>query len=341
MGDQIKLSRIGSTGVEIAELGFGGASVGDLFECINEAQAQATLEAAWEAGIRYFDTSPYYGHGKSELRFGHFLRQRSRNDFVLSTKVGRVLRAPHNPGNFKAEFWTGALPFDFDFDYSYDGIMRSYEDSMQRLGLNRIDLLLIHDLDSWHHENKDIFRSHLGQLLSGGWRALEELRGRGCIRGVGAGINLPGIIPRFLDSMDLDFFIVAMPYTLLEQGALDVEFPLCEERGAGVVIGAVFASGILATGPVEGAVYGYKPASEEIMEKTKSIQSVCEKFQVPLTAAAMQFPLAHPVVSAIIPGATQPGFVESNRKMYAYEIPGDFWSELKKEGLIREDSPTP
>ncbi len=341
MNDQIKLSRIGNTGVEITELGFGGAPMGDLFECLGEAEVQATLEAAWESGIRYFDTAPYYGHGKSELRFGHFLRQRSRDDFVLSTKVGRVLRAPHDPGDFRAEFWTGALPFDFDFDYSYDGIMRSYEDSMQRLGLNRIDLLLIHDLDCWHHENEDLFQSHLSQLLGSGWRALEELKGRGSIGGVGAGINLSGIIPRFLDCMELDFFIVAMPYTLLDQGALDVEFPLCEERGVGVVIGAVFASGILATGPVEGAVYGYKPASVEILEKTKSIQSVCQKFQVPLIAAAMQFPLAHPVVAAIIPGATQPEFVESNREMVALEIPAEFWTELKMEGLIREDAPTP
>ena len=148
--------------------------------------------------------------------------------------------------------------------------MRSYEDSMQRLGLNRIDLLLIHDLDCWHHENEDIFLSHLSQLLSSGWRALEELRDSDCIRGVGAGVNIPGVIPRFLDAMDLDLFIVAMPYTLLDQGALDVEFPLCEERGVGVVIGAVFASGILATGPVEGAVYGYRPASGR--------QSTCSSF---------------------------------------------------------------
>ena len=341
MRSDLKTRKIGSTSVEVTELGFGGAPLGDLFTSVEEWEAQATLAAAWEAGIRYFDTAPFYGHGKSELRYGHFLRQQERNEFVLSTKVGRIFRAPVDPASFKPEIWVGALPFDIVYDYSYEGVMRSYEDSLQRLGLNRIDLLLIHDLDSWFHANEDQFRSHFNQLLSSGWRALQDLKKSGRIRGVGAGMNLPGMIPRFLDSMELDFFIVAMPYTLLDQEALDKEFPMCEDRGVGVVIGSVFASGILATGPIEGATYGYKPATPEILEKTRRIQSVCEKHGVPLPAAAMQFLLAHPIVAAIIPGAVKPEYVESNRKMFSHPTPPELWEDLKKEGLIREEAPTP
>ncbi len=340
MKEPIKTRKIGSTEVEVTSLGFGSAPLGDLFDLVDETQSESILNAAWNTGIRYFDTAPFYGHGKSELRVGHFLRQQNRDEFVLSTKVGRVLRAPKDPKNFKSEMWANPLPFDFRYDYSYDGIMRSFEDSLQRLGLNRIDVLLIHDLDPWFH-GTDVFNAYFGQLLSGGYHALHDLKNGGQIRAIGAGVNLPGTIPQFLDSMDLDLFIVAMPYTLLDQGALDSEFPKCEERGVGIVIGSPFASGILASGPIDGAVYGYKPASPEILEKTRRIQSACEKHGISLRSAAMQFPLAHPIAAAIIPGSTNPEYPQSNREEFDREIPADFWSELKKDGLIREDAPTP
>ena len=337
----IETRKIGKSDAIVTELGLGGAPLGDLFEKMSEEDAQLTLQAAWDSGIRYFDTAPFYGYGKSEHRVGHFLRQQPRGDFVLSTKVGRVLKPTRDLENFEKGSWTGGLPFDVVFDYSYDGIMRSYEDSLQRLGLISVDVLLIHDLDFWFHQKEAKVNAYLNELSTSGWRAIEELRSGGQIKGIGAGINELGMIPRFLDMVDLDFFIVALPYTLLDQEVLNEEFPRCVEHGAGVVIGAVFASGILATGPVEGARYAYAPATEEILEKTRRIEAVCQRHNTPLGAAAMQFPLAHPIVAAIIPGALEPGHVETNVKLYRHPIPAALWAELKAEGLLREDAPTP
>jgi len=322
-------------------MGFGGAPLGDLFEAVSESQSQDTLQAAWDVGIRYFDTSPFYGYGKSEHRLGHFLRQQPREDFIISTKVGRVLKATRDLKTFDKQMWVGGLPFEHAFDYSYDGIMRSYEDSLQRLGLHAVDLLLIHDLDYFFHTTEDMVTASLSQLYTSGWRALDELRSSGQIKGIGAGLNMLGLIPRFLDMVDINFFILAMPYTLLDQDALDVEFPKCAEHGVDIVIGSVFASGILVTGPVEGALYAYSPAPLEILEKTQKIETICRAHDVLLPAAAIQFPLAHPNVAAIIPGALKPEYIHSNVENYQQEIPTDLWAELKSEGLLREDAPTP
>ena len=337
----MKTRKLGRTDVSVSELGFGGAPLGELFERVSEAEAQETLQAAWDAGVRYFDTSPFYGYGKSEQRIGRFLRQQRRQEFVLSTKVGRVLRATRDLASFDPKMWVGGLPFDWAFDYSYDGIMRSYEDSLQRLGLNSIDLLLIHDLDYFFHPNEERVTASMAQVYTSGWRALDELRSSGQIKGVGAGLNMLGMVPRFLDMVDLDFFIIAMPYTLLDQDTLDVEFAECAERNVNIVIGSVFASGILATGPTENALYAYAPASAEIMEKTRRMEAVCQRHHVPLPAAALQFPLAHPVVSAVIPGAHKPAHIHSNIKCFQHPIPDVLWAELKTEGLLREDAPTP
>ncbi len=333
--------QIGKTTAQVTQLGLGGAPFGDLFEAISEEQAQQALQAAWDAGVRYFDTAPYYGYGKSEHRVGHFLRQQPRQDFVISTKVGRVFRAPRNLATFDKAGWVGGLPFEFDYDYSYDGIMRSYEDSLQRLGLPSVDLLVIHDLDFYFHKNEARVNAYLSQLFTSGWRALEELRATKQIKGVGAGINELGMIPRFLDLIDLDFFLVAFGYNLLTQGMLESEFGLCAVRNVSVIIGAVFASGILATGAVPGARYFYAPASDEIMEKTRQIEAICQRHQTPLPAAALQFLLAHPVVAALIPGALGPAHVQSNVALLQQPIPAALWSDLKQAGLLREDAPTP
>ncbi|MFL2542609.1 MAG: aldo/keto reductase [Candidatus Latescibacterota bacterium] len=329
------------TGVEFSTLGFGGAPLGELFDPVSETQAQDTLQSAWDAGIRYYDTAPFYGYGKSEHRLGQFLRQQERKDFVLSTKVGRVLTATRDLDAFDKGVWVGGLPFDYRFDYSYDGIMRSWEDSLQRLGLNSIDVLLIHDLDSFFHDSEQRFSAHVNQLITSGWRALDELRAQGLVKAVGTGLNRMGALPRLLDAVDLDLSIVAMPYTLLDQEVLDEEFPLCEERDVRIVIGAVFASGILVSGPTEGARYAYDTASPEILEKTRRIQEVCHRHDVPLPAAAMQFLLGHPLVSAIIPGAMEPSHIETNAQWFKHPIPADMWAELKAEGLLRQDAPTP
>jgi D-threo-aldose 1-dehydrogenase len=333
--------QVGRTGLYVSELGMGGAPLGELFERVNNAQAEAVFAAAWEAGIRYYDTAPFYGYGKSERRFGHFLEAQERQTFAISTKVGRVFRAARNLATFDGGLWVNPSPFDFYYDYSYDGIMRSYEDSLQRLGLNSVDLLMIHDLDHLFHETDARVAAHMAQLYTSGWRALEELRSSGQVKGVGSGINRREMIPLMLDTVPLDCFVVAMPYTLLDQGVLDAELPRCQEAGVGVIIGSVFASGILASGPVEGAKYAYEPASPEILDKTRRIEAVCQRHSVPLATAAMQFPLGHPSVAAIIPGAIKPEHIQSNIALFRQQVPLDLWAELKHEGLLREDAPTP
>ncbi|MEX0629979.1 MAG: aldo/keto reductase [Chloroflexota bacterium] len=332
---------LGKTGVRVTQLGFGGAAIGELYARVAEADAVATLDAAWDAGIRYFDTSPWYGRGLSELRTGAALRERPRDEFVLSTKVGRWLHAAADPATFTYAPWAGGLPFEIVFDYSYDGIMRAYEQSQLRLGMARYDLAIIHDLDVRHHGHGPRLDWFLGQLAGSGWRALDELRRGGAIRGIGAGINERGMIGRFLDLFDIDFFLVAMPYTLLHQEVLEDEFPACEERGVGFVIGAVYQSGVLASGPVPGAKYNYLPAPLEILKRVARIQQVCERHGVPLPAAALQFPLGHPAVASVIPGASRPEHVERNAAAFRQPIPAALWDELKAEGLLRPEAPTP
>lgn len=337
----INTRAIGKTGAQVSELGLGCAPLGDLFVALSEAQAQATLQGAWDAGVRYYDTSPFYGYGKSEHRLGTFLRQQPRKDFMVSTKVGRVLRPARDWQNFVPASFVGGLPFEFAVDYSYDGIMRSVEDSLQRLSLPSIDLLVIHDLDLYFYKTEARVNAWLNQLYTSGWRALDELRRTGFIKGVGAGINELGLIPKFLDLVDLDFVLVAYGYNLLKQDMLDHDFPLCQQHGVSVIVGAVFASGILATGAVPGAKFFYADADEEILAKTRRIEALCQRHQVPLRAAAMHFLLANPLVASIIPGAIAPEHVQSNVKLLQQPIPAAFWAELKAEGLLREDAPTP
>jgi D-threo-aldose 1-dehydrogenase len=326
---------VGRTDVQVTELGLGGAPLGDLFVRLSDDDADAVLRAAWDAGVRYFDTAPEYGHGQSEHRVGRFLRTVPREELVLSTKAGRLLRVPR--GRVDPGFWVGGLPFEGYFDYGYDGVMRSYEDSLQRLGLTRVDIVLVHDLDLRHHGDERTVNTHLDALETGGMRALEELRRAGDIRAVGAGVNDLGTIPRFLERVDLDLFIVAMPYTLLHQEALDEELPLCEERGVGVVVGAPFQSGILAGDPA----YNYGDAPPEIVERVERLRAVCAGHGVPLAAAALRFPLAHPSVAAVIPGAVRPEQVRENAEHLRRAIPVELWAELKAEGLLRADAPVP
>lgn len=340
--DPLAKNRLGTTTLEVTRLGFGGATLGDARETLDEHTAEATVVAAYEAGIRYFDTAPWYGTGKSEHRFGHVLRTRPRDTFTLSTKVGRILVRPEDPAAFSPERWAGGQPFVVRFDYTYDGVMRAYEDSLQRLGLNTVDALLIHDLDFGYHGDEAGVQARFDELDSGGgYRALRELKERGEIQAIGAGINVTGFIPRFLERFDLDVFIVAMPYTLLSQDALARELPLVRERGASVVIGAPFASGILARGPDDQPTYGYKPAETPIVERTRRIREVCGRHGVPLGAVALQFPFGHPAVASIIPGPNAPEQVRANVDWMRVEIPADLWAELKAEGLLRADAPTP
>ena len=331
--------RLGSTEVEVTELGFGGASIGELFVRVSEHDALATIDLAWDAGVRYFDTAPWYGRGLSELRTGGGLRDHARSEYALSTKVGRYLR-PASAEGYDGSPWLGGSPNEVVFDYTYDGIMRSVEQSRLRLGITRFDIAFIHDLDRLYFDEATM-AGHLRDLSTSGWRALEELRSSGQIGAFGAGINDLGLIPRFLDIGDIDAFLIAMPYTLLDQDVLDTEFPACVARGVGFVIGAVFASGILAKGPVPGARYAYAEASPDVMHRTQRIAAVCERHGVPLPAAALQFPLGHPSVASVIPGASSPAQQARNVAWFEHPVPADLWAELKHEGLLRADAPVP
>ncbi len=331
---------VGRSGVAVTQLGLGGASYGELFHRVTEQEAFGAIQAAWEGGVRYFDTAPWYGRGLSELRTGAGLREHPRDEYVLSTKVGRWLRARPGP-DFDRSPWLGGGPFEVVFDYTYDGIMRAYEQSQLRLGLARYDLAVIHDLDHIYHGTGARFEGFLAQLATSGWRAISELRDGGLIRGVGAGVNELGTIPRFLDLLPLDYFLVAMPYTLLNQEVLDSEFPACVAQGVGFVIGAPYQSGILATGPRAGANADYAPASQAVMDRVGRIQATCERHGVPLAAAALQFPLGHPSVASVIPGARNAGQVERNLEVFRMDIPADLWAELKHQGLLRADAPVP
>ena len=331
--------RLGRSRIEVTELGFGGASIGELFVRVTERDAQATLAAAWDAGVRYFDTAPWYGRGLSELRTGAGLRDHARAEYALSTKVGRWLRPAVDEG-FDGSPWLGGAPNEVVFDYTYDGIMRSVEQSRLRLAITRFDVAFIHDLDRLYFD-AETWDGHFGDLATSGWRALEELRASGQIGAIGAGINDLGLMPRFLDVADIDAFLVAMPYTLLDQEVLETEFPACVARGVTFVIGSPFASGILAKGPVPGARYAYAEAPPEILERTRRIAAVCERHGVPLAAAALQFPLGHPAVVSVIPGASSPAQQARTVAAFTHPIPADLWAELKHEGILREDAPVP
>jgi D-threo-aldose 1-dehydrogenase len=335
---------LGQTSLSASILGFGGGTLGDPTEIIEDQVACDTIEAAVECGINYFDTAPWYGLGKSELRLGNVLRSIPRETFVLTTKVGRVLIKPEGRNGHVpfAHRWAGGLPFDVRFDYTRQGVLRSYEDSLKRLGMASLDALVIHDLDRKFHLSEEEFHSRLDELdFGGGFAALAELKESGQIKAIGVGVNHMGMIPLFLDRFAIDYVLLAMPYTLLHQDALDGELDRCVQDGVSVVIGAVFCTGILATGVAGRPVYRYGQAPPSIVEKTRRIEAVCQRHAVPLGAVALQFPLHHPAVVSVIPGANSPEIVRQNYKWLQMSIPIGLWQELKEEGLLRHDAPTP
>ena len=326
---------VGETRVSVTQLGCGGSQLGSMFATVSDADARRTLEAAYDSGLRYFDTAPFYGRGLGEQRFGEFLRDQPRDSFVLSTKVGRVLFPADGPLSDPGT--VGALPFEYRFDYSYDGVMRSYEDSLRRLGMEQVDLLLIHDLDAVMHGGRESLESHFAQLRDGGFRALDELRTAGAISGIGAGVNMAGTTRRFLDTFDIDFFILALPYTLLDQEALDDDLPYCAERGASIVLGAPFSSGIL-TGST--STYKYETPNDEVVAKARRIEAACTRHGVSMRAAALQFPFGHESVVSVIPGVLSPAQVADNIEQIQTPIPTELWRELRAQGLLRDDAPT-
>lgn len=332
--------RVGRTSLEVPVFGFGAAHLGELYAKVDEAQSRATLDAAWGAGVRFYDTAAWYGRGLSEHRLGGFLRTKMRDEFTINTKVGRTLRRPEDPANFSTAPWAGGLPFEVAFDYSYDGIMRSYEQALQRLALNTVDSLVIHDLDTMFH-TPDMVAVYMKQLTGTGMKALEELRRNRHIKAIGVGNNIPGNLDEMLAEIDVDFAIVAMPYTLLDQSVLKTSMQRCVDRQIGVIIGAPFASGILVTGSGAGAKYAYGKASPEVQAKARGIEAMCKAHDVSLPAAALQFPLAHPAVVSVIPGAAKPEEVQQNVAALSVTIPDAFWADLKAQGLMEPDAPVP
>ena len=325
--------------VPVGRMGFGAAPLGNPLRGLSEEEAQSTLRAAYACGLRFFDTAPLYGLGHSERRLGLGIRGFGRENIVLSTKVGRLIvdgpaeeAAPRAGGSRRRAV----------FDYGYDGVMRSLESSLARLGVEAVDILLVHDVDAFTHGGRDASDARLRELFDGGgYRALAELRASGRIKAFGAGVNEWQVCRTLLDRGEFDAFLLAGRYTLLEQGGLESLLPLCLERDVGIILGGPYNSGILASGPVEGATYDYKPAPPGILERVGRIQALCEIHGVRLAAAALQFVLAHPAVKTVIPGAASAAEVRENVGLLGASVPPGLWSDLKAAGLVRDDAPVP
>jgi D-threo-aldose 1-dehydrogenase len=322
-------------------MGFGGAPLGNLYRKVSEADAQAALQAAYECGVRFFDTAPQYGLGRSETRFGAALQRIGRDNIQLSTKVGRLL-LDCEPHEVTPEAFVDVPQKRIVFDYTYDGVMWSYEASKQRLGVESVDILLIHDVCAFSQGSQEASDAKVRELFDGGgYRALTELRDSGEIAAIGAGVNEWQVCERLLGLGDFDGFLLAGRYTLLEQEALDSFLPLCEKRDVGIILGGPYNSGILATGAVPGAKYNYSDAPPEIMARVAQIEAVCTAHDTPLIAAALQFVLGHPCIKTVVPGAVSAAEVQANAALMEREIPDALWQDLRSEGLIRPDAPLP
>ncbi len=329
--------RVGRTDVRVTALGLGSAALGNLYSPVEEGDADATIQASIDVGVRYIDTAPYYGYGLAEKRLARTLARHSATDLVVSTKVGRLLVPRDSARNDQG--FIDAEPFDPVFDYSYDGVMQSFEASLERLGVSHIDIALVHDIGAETH-GATAHREHFEQLLVGGFRALEELRARGAIRAIGVGVNECAVCLEVLARTDVDCFLLAGRYTLLEQGALNELLPTCAERGVSVIVGGPFNSGVLAQGPASDTRYNYEPSPPHVLDRVRRIAAICDQHKVPLPAAALQFPLRHPSVAAVIPGARSRSEVEWNSRHFQHPIPSELWSALKQARLLAQDAPT-
>ena len=321
----MKTRQLGSTGLNVSTASFGGAGIGNLYKPVSNVEAEAVLQASWEAGIRFFDTAPRYGHGLSERRLGDFLRCKPRDSFVLSTKVGRLL-TPLRGRPMSDYGFADPLPFEQEYDYSYDGVMQSYEASLHRLGLDRIDVLYMHDIgrDTHGADNDNLQRI----AFSGGLKAMIELREQGAVEAIGLGVNEVEVCLEALDYADLDCFLLAGRYSLLDHVGAAPLIDACRERGASLVVGGVFNSGILATGPVPGAKFNYAPACDEVLSEVDKIKNICDRHCVPLATAALQFPLQCDVVSSVLLGVSSVGNLSRNIAGLNASVPENLWRSL-------------
>jgi len=324
---------LGRTSVEVTVLGLGCATLGGHRVPVTPEEAEAIVRAAWARGVRYVDCAPFYGYGQAERCVGDTLREMSRDGWVLSTKVGRLLRPRTQVP--ASEPYRHPLPFNTAFDYTYDGVMRAFEDSLQRLGLARIDVLYAHDIGAGQH--KEAHPEVMRTFRDGGYRALEKLRREGLIRAIGIGVNEPEVLLEAMEWGEWDAFLLASRYTLLEQAPLDDLLPKCLRSGVSIVVGAVHNTGILAGRDS----WNYRPAPPEIAARANAIRAVCDRHEVPLIAAALQFPLAHPAVSAVLPGPRNVQEMEENSDLLRYPIPTALWADLRDEKLLHPRAPTP
>ncbi|WP_031510160.1 aldo/keto reductase [Streptomyces megasporus] len=328
----MRTNRLGRSTVEVTELGFGGGPLGGLFEPLDDDTAAGALAAAWEHGIRYFDTAPHYGIGHSERRFGDFLRRMPRGEFTLSTKVGRIL-VPQDPAGRTDESFQVPATHRRVWDFSRDGVLRSVEDSLTRMGVDRVDVLFLHDTDV-----EDRFEAALRE----GWPALAELRSQGVVGAVGAGMRNTDLLTRFVRETDADVVMLAGRYTLLDQSALDGLLPACVERGVSVLAAAVFNSGLLAVDrPTEEARFDYAPVPPEVLRRAHRVADVCEAHGVPLPRAAMLFPLHHPAVAGVVLGMRSAEEVRRDVAAFEADVPAGLWDDLRGEGLLDERAPAP
>lgn len=326
-------AQLGRTAVRVTRFGLGSAPLGNLFEVVEDGLARSVVANAFGAGIRLFDTAPLYGYGVAESRLGQVLSEKPRDSFVLATKVGRLLRAgipaDATQSHDGEAFYKGTPPVSPVFDFSYDGVMRSVEESLARLSLDRVDILHIHDPDE-----------HYDAALQGAYRALAKLRSEGLIGAVGAGMNQAEMLARFATDADFDCFLLAGRYTLLDQSALGELLPLCSAKGIAIIIGGVYNSGLLAD-PTPGARFNYMPAAEDQLLRAQRLAEVCRRHGVPLKAAALRFPFGHPSVTTVLVGCRSVAELEENIRMFETDVPEALWQEFKSEGLLPEETPTP
>lgn len=328
----MKTRTIGRTGLAVTEFSFGTAALGGLYRACPRDVAMTTLQAAWDEGLRYFDTAPWYGFGLAERVTGDFLRDKPKGHYVLSSKVGRIM-FPVPDDKVPSYGYVDPLPFDVRYDYSYDGIMRSVELSHARLGLNRIDMLYVHDIGVYTHgAERNAF--HLRQFFDSGLKALQELKSSGAIKAFGLGVNEIPVCLDVLRETDLDCILLAGRYTLLDRSAVAKLLPLCETKGTSLVVGGVFNSGILATGPVKGAYFDYMSATADIAGKVGAMMDIAESWGVPLAAPALQFPLEHPAVASVLIGTAKPESLHRNMALARLDLSKDIYPAFEPHTLV-------
>ena len=330
-------------GLTVTTMGLGGTGLGNMYRATDPKVALDTVQAAYDSGLRYFDSAPVYGFGLAETRLGEAIKPLPRRDIVISSKVGYDL-VPIPKSEVKPVLWDEAPPFRAEFDYSRDAVLRSIESSLKRLGTDYIDMLAIHDPDEAIHfaRGEDPYaRSRFKEAMEGAYPALDELRSQGVIKAVGVGINQWQMLSDFVEAGQFDYFLLAGRYTLLEQEPLATLFPACERKGTKIVIGGPYNSGILATGAVKGATFNTRNAPADVLERVARLNAVCESHGVPLAAAALQFPLAHRLVVSVIPGARSVEELKQNLDYLSWPIPASLWSDLRHEKLIDAAAPLP